>query len=68
MFSKKQLKPPSEKQLAYIRALEVASKMKFYGTTTREAMQWIERANKVILENKIIASKLRREEERESLI
>lgn len=62
MFTKKQLKPPSEKQLAYIRALEYQSKLKFYGNTTREAMQFIERAKKAIVDAQIIKNKLKREE------
>lgn len=64
MFSEKQLQPPSEKQLSYIRSLEYKSKLKFYGTTTRDAMKFIERAKKVIIENQIIANKLKREKER----
>jgi hypothetical protein len=64
MFTKKQLVPPSEKQLSYIKSLEHKSKLKFYGTTTREAMQFIERAKRVIVENEIIKNKLKREEER----
>lgn len=64
IFTKEQLKPPSKKQLAYIKVLEKQAKMKFYGTTTREAIKFIERAKQSIIDHQIIKHMLEREEER----
>lgn len=54
----------TDKQLAYIKVLEQKSKLKFTGTTYKEMNQFVERARKVISDNKIISSKVKREHEK----
>jgi hypothetical protein len=51
----------TNKQLSYIKVLEQKSKLKFNGNTTKEMSSFVERANKVIKEDKIIKNKLLRE-------
>jgi uncharacterized protein YggL (DUF469 family) len=54
----------TNKQLLYIKILEEKSKLNFHGSTTQEMSRFVERANKVIEENKIIKNKLTRENKR----
>jgi hypothetical protein len=51
-------------QLTYIKVLELQSRLKFTGTTYKEMNQFVDRAKKVIDENKIISKKVKREHEK----
>jgi hypothetical protein len=63
MFTNKQLDPPTEKQLSYINILERKTGLRFYGTTKQQAINFIEKANQMIKENKSIKRKIEREHE-----
>jgi hypothetical protein len=54
----------TDKQLAYIKVLEQKSKLKFTGTTYKEMNQFVDSAKKVLSDNKIISSKVKREHEK----
>jgi hypothetical protein len=54
----------TDKQLAYIKVLEQQSKLKFKGDSYKEMNQFVDRAKKVIDENKIINNKVKREHEK----
>lgn len=63
-FSKKNLEPPTEKQLKMIYALEQKSGLKFYGKNKHDVKKFVERANQAIIDNQIINQVVKRKEER----
>jgi hypothetical protein len=54
----------TNKQLSYIRVLEQKSNLKFTGTTTKDMSRFVDHANQIIRDRKIISSKVKREHEK----
>lgn len=64
MFTDKQQSPPSKSQLLYIESLERKTGLIFYGTTTREAIKFIDKAKQTVDDVKMIKSKIEREDKK----